>query len=422
MRFCGVVTPFKGVRVYTRCAMGMPGSETALEELMCRVLGDLLQDGIVAKLADDLYCGGDSPAELLSNWRLVLEALERSGLCLSPSKTVVCPKSTTILGWVWSEGRIMASPHRIATLASCLPPTNVRAMRSFIGAYKVLSRVIPGCSDLLAQLDDSVAGRQSSDPLAWTDGLRHAFQEAQTGLKTAKTITLPRPSDQLWVVTDGAVKDHGLGATLYVTRDGKLFLAGFFSAKLRKRQMTWIPCEIEALCIASAVKHFSPFIIQSDNKAVVLTDSKPCVQAYDRLRRGEFSASVRVSTFLATASRFHVSVQHLAGSANLPSDFASRNAPSCDNASCQICNFIATTETSVVRGVSVQDVLDGSVKLPFTTRSTWLPIQGECPDLRRTRAHLKQGTRPSKKATNVKDVKRYLNIATEGKDGLIVVA
>jgi hypothetical protein len=31
MKYCGVVTPFQGVRVYTRSAMGMPGSETALE-------------------------------------------------------------------------------------------------------------------------------------------------------------------------------------------------------------------------------------------------------------------------------------------------------------------------------------------------------------------------------------------------------
>ena len=33
MKYCGIATPFKGIRVYTRCAMGMPGSETALEEL-----------------------------------------------------------------------------------------------------------------------------------------------------------------------------------------------------------------------------------------------------------------------------------------------------------------------------------------------------------------------------------------------------
>ena len=68
MKYCGTVTPFRGVRVYTRCAMGMPGSETALEELMCRALGDLLVKGAVVKLADDLYCGGNSPEELLANW------------------------------------------------------------------------------------------------------------------------------------------------------------------------------------------------------------------------------------------------------------------------------------------------------------------------------------------------------------------
>ena len=58
LKYCGVATPFSGVRIYTRCAMGMPGLETALEELMCRVLGDCIQDGIVSKLADILYCGG----------------------------------------------------------------------------------------------------------------------------------------------------------------------------------------------------------------------------------------------------------------------------------------------------------------------------------------------------------------------------
>ena len=34
MEFCGVTTPFRGVRVYKRSGMGMQGSETALEEPM----------------------------------------------------------------------------------------------------------------------------------------------------------------------------------------------------------------------------------------------------------------------------------------------------------------------------------------------------------------------------------------------------
>ena len=106
------------------------------------------------------------------------------------------------------------------------------------------------------------------------------------------SITLPRPTDQLWIVTDGSVTRHGIGTTLYVSRDNKIHLAGFFSAKLRKHQVAWLPCEVEALSIATAIKHFSPFIIQSTQQPSLLTDSKPCVQAFEKLCRGELSASV----------------------------------------------------------------------------------------------------------------------------------
>ena len=75
----------------------------------------------------------------------------------------------------------------------------------------------------------------------------------------------------------------------------------------------------------------------------------------------------------------------------------------------------------MVRQTSIQDILHGHARLPFTTRASWLAIQSECKDLRRTHAHLVQGTRPSKKLTNVRDVKRYLNIATIAKDGQLVV-
>ena len=72
VKYCGVATPFQGVLAYTHCAMGMPGSETALEELMYHVLGDCIEDGIAAKLADDLYCGADSPEDL-HNWQCILK-------------------------------------------------------------------------------------------------------------------------------------------------------------------------------------------------------------------------------------------------------------------------------------------------------------------------------------------------------------
>ena len=148
---------------------------------------------------------------------------------------------------------------------------------------------------------------------------------------------------------------------------------------------------------------------------------KPCVQAYEKLCRGEFSARPRVSTFLSVVSRYQATVRHIASVANLPSDHASRHAIQCDDFQCQLCQFVRGTEDSVVRKVTPSDILSGSTKLPFTDRSTWLGIQADDPDLRRTCAHLKQGTRLSKKLTNVKDVKRYLQVASIASDGLLVV-
>ena len=421
-KYCGVVTPFRGVRVYQTSAMGMPGSETALEELMSRILGDLLITGKVAKIADDLYCGADSINDLLQIWRNVLTALDNCGLKLSASKAVVCPTSTVILGWTWTQGNLSATKHRLSTLSTCDSPSTIKGLRSFIGAYKVLSRVIKGCSSILSPLENYVAGKSSAERVIWSDELEASFTHAKHKVATSTSIVLPKAEDQLWIVTDGAVRDPGIGATLYVTRgENKPMVAGFFSAKLKKHQPTWLPCEIEALSIAAAIKHYSPYIIQSKHRGIVLTDSKPCVQAYEKLNRGSYSSSARLSTFLSTASSYQLTIRHLSGSSNLVSDFSSRNAPPCENIQCQICQFVNHLEESVINSVTVNDIVSGSTRLPYTNRLTWIAAQSECHEIRRTIAHLKQGTRPSKKVTNIKDVKRYLRNCTVSRDGLLVV-
>ena len=184
-------------------------------------------------------------------------------------------------------------------------------MHAFIGAYKTRSHVIPKCASILTPLENAVAGAKSQDKLSWYDDLHTAFTKAQTYLQSHHRVTLPRSTDRLWIVTDASVKENCLGATLYIQRSKKILLAGFFSAKTKKHQVTWRPCEMEALAIAAAVKHFSPYIIQSEHTLTLLTDSKPCVQAYQCLCRGEFSNSPRVSTFLSIVSRYQAVIHHL---------------------------------------------------------------------------------------------------------------
>lgn len=91
--------------------------------------------------------------------------------------------------------------------------------------------------------------------------------------------------------------------------------------------------------------------------------------------------------------------------ANIQSDFASRNLPKCFDTTCQICSFIAQMEESVVWRARTQDLQSDISRLPFASRSAWLSIQSDSSDLHRTHAHPHQRTRPSEKLTNVKDVK-----------------
>ena len=100
-----------------------------------------MQEGCVAKMADDLYIGGDTPENALNNRCRVLVALGKNNLCLSAVKAIICPRSTTVLGWTWHNVTLSASPHKVASLSAVEPPSTVQALRSFVGAYKVLSRV-----------------------------------------------------------------------------------------------------------------------------------------------------------------------------------------------------------------------------------------------------------------------------------------
>ena len=93
MPYLGTMTPFKGIRLYARAAMGMPGSTEYLEELMSRVLGHLQQNGKVAKIHDVLYAFADSVDELYHVWEEVLLVLSDNNLSLSAEKTEIVPES-----------------------------------------------------------------------------------------------------------------------------------------------------------------------------------------------------------------------------------------------------------------------------------------------------------------------------------------
>ena len=156
----------------------------------------------------------------------------------------MCVFTLDQLGWIWNNGSLQASPHKIAAISSVSQPNSVKSLCFFISADNVLSYVLKGYADFLDPLEKCVAGQKSSGKIVLSDDLTHAFEKAQESLMECKKITMPRQDDVLWVVTDGSTKNKGIAATLYANRHNHLVLSVFY-VKLRNNQINWLLCEIE---------------------------------------------------------------------------------------------------------------------------------------------------------------------------------
>ena len=396
-QWLGTNSPYKGLYVYNRAPMGLRNMAEYLEEVVARVLGDCLAEGILTKISDDMFVGGNTINELLQNWGKVLNRLSENNLTLSADKTVICPTSVKVVGWIWKNGQLAVDTHRINPLTVCKPPEKVKQMRSFIGAFRIVTRCIPNYAGCLSELEDVVAGRESSEKIIWNERLSKIFSSAQQALRNPKTIMLPHPNDQLFLVSDGCNSPAAVGGTLYIKRGDKFYIGGFFSAKVKKQQLLWLPCEIEALGINLSINHFSNFIRESKHCTKILTDSKACVQAFNILSQGGFSLSPRISSFLMNLNSMNLTINHISGSSIPLTDFSSRNPVECTDKSCQLCQFVTEHLDIAVSGVSVEKILDGSLKMPFHNFSAWKEAQKQDPYLRRTYSQLLSGTRPGKK-------------------------
>ena len=115
---------------------------------------------------------------------------------------------------------------------------------------------------------------------------------------------------------------------------------------------------------------------------------------FEKLSKGGFSLSLRISSFLMNLNALNISLNHISGSEIPLTDFNSRNLVECVDKSCQVCKFVDEHMDIVVSGITVDTIEDGSSKMPFCNSQAWKEAQKNDADLKHTYAQLTSGTRP----------------------------
>ncbi len=446
-QWLGVRTPFRGVRVLTRAGQGLLNSETELDELVSRVLGNEILSGFCYVERDDIIVGGNTIDETINNWNIVLTKLNDNNLKVAPSKLKIFPKDIEVFGHRIIDGKVHPSDHILTSLGkSSIDQLNtVKQVNSWKGLYKTLLSSIPGLAHILNPFDKAVAGSNSKDTFTWTPDLIASFNNAMSHLENVNKLTLPHPSEQLILMPDGARTPGGIGWALFVQRktEGKssLFPVQFFSAKIKPYMAKWLPCEIEGVAASLAINATSHWILASNKPTYVTPDCKAVVEAVERMRKGKISRNPRLQTILISINRRPVTFLHSSAKTgqHIIPDHASRLDITCGSKDCAVERFLDEIPDNVqcmsmkslddlftphypchIAATSTDNFLSLSEgnQLPLGDKNVWKSIQESDNDIITVKELLTSGDSPRKNASRmVKTIFRHASLF----EGLVVV-
>ena len=114
----------------------MLGMDAICEELTDKLFGDLVLEGKVAKITDNIYCGGETIRELHMIFETIMERCSKANLRIKPSKIQLNVANADILGLHWDKGVLTPSDHKLEPLSHCEKPKTVKGLRSFLGVVR----------------------------------------------------------------------------------------------------------------------------------------------------------------------------------------------------------------------------------------------------------------------------------------------
>ena len=329
------------------------------------------------------------------------------------------------MGWHWNRGTLTPSVHKLNPLTSCEMPQTITGLRSFLGGMRIHKRCLRGVDNFSQSLDEAcpsnLPGKQKVE---WTDQMKKAFRKCQEVMKSPDAVVVPRTTDQLVQVGDGALSLPATGTVLVAIREGVegCLPVCYFGFRVKGSMLNWSACEIEAFTHAAAMEENSIYFRESQNPAICLTDNSPVVDSAKKIKRGLYSASPRLQTFITAVQRYGGEFVHISG--KLPTtliniaDFCSRNPIDCSEINCKVCELSKNPDSSYAT-IKFSNLL-GEKNIPVASKQAWKNIQQTCPDMRRAMSQLQAGTNPPKREKNIGDVRKMIAKGSVSKDGLLV--
>ena len=240
--FCTPFGLFEFNKLPIWISVGSQGLSRVIDELFADLKGRWLFNFL-----DDLVVYSPSIEEHVSHVREVLRRLQEASFTLNPDKLTLGAVEIKYLGHLISPRGIRVLTDRVTTIQRYPRPSNLSALRRFLGMVGFYAQFIPDFSRRAAPLHALKKGA----PFRWDDECQSAFDTLKQALCEAPVLQLPDFAKDFVLVTDAS--DVAVSAVLHRRVDGQLAPISYYSRLLSPAERRYSTYEKECLLCSLAV-------------------------------------------------------------------------------------------------------------------------------------------------------------------------
>ena len=251
---------------------------------MDKVLGDLKWKCVMAYI-DDFIIYSKTFEEHLNHLEAVFKKLQEFGIFAKITKCRFGLPDLEFLGHVVSKDGVKADPKKISAVRELPTPTDVEAVRRFLGMAGFYRKYV---KDFSARTEELRNLTKKSVEFKWTKECESEFNDIKNALVSSPVMAYPDFDKEFKLETDASVK--GLGAILSQSYPNGDRVIAYASRSLNEHEKRYGITKMEALAVVWATDLFKvylqdhPFVLVTDHKALLkfheLKDTNPTLERW----------------------------------------------------------------------------------------------------------------------------------------------